>query len=386
MDARRIQEVREAVSTAMAPLKSAQPGESSVKRILFHGVRTKAGYELPQYYLVYFLLVDLLGFAKDRFMEKTAWSIPVDLDGRLLLIEHRKLGLGIFAVPSSRSEQDAKQICQRISDGVKLAQPYFRWRAEKAVAESKLNVVNKSDALYERFLFFLNLYRAKRTEAKRAQGTRVRTKETGRYRVGFPSVKLHKEAKWLNLATIDSFFSWTEHVFILLAVLQGRCVTGFDVEQLASGEWRDKFVAALDIHDAETKRYYDDLLVVRRQVRNVVAHGAFGKQREAFEFHSSAGAVPVRLPSDRGPGQYRFGHGIDFVDHEAVKLVTAFVEHMWSGALAPAQIYLDGGYLPAILTLAQSGEYSRAMQSEESMRALTEQLTHEFDRAADMDY
>ena len=386
MDDSRIQEIRTSVLAAIQPLKTTRPSQASVEGILFRGIRTKAGSALPDYYLVYFLLVDLLGFARDRYMEKTAWSIPVDLNGRLALVEHRKLGLGIFAPSSAHVEVDATEICRLIGTGVRIASPYFQWRADQASMESKLNVENKSALLYRRFQFFLNLYREKRSEVAESPNSTAPTFLRGGVRIALPGLKLDEEIRWLSLATIDSFFGWTEHVFILLAILQGKCVTGAGVERLASGEWRDKFMAALDIRDIETKRYYDELILVRRQLRNVVAHGAFGKQREAFQFHSMAGAVPMRLPDGRGDAQYRFGHGIDFVDHEAIELILSFVEHMWSGVLAPAQTYLDGGYLPLILTMAQSGEYSRAMRSEEAMRSLTERLTYEFDRAADMDY
>ena len=50
----------------------------------------------PEYYLVYFLLVDLLGFKCYGRGEKVAWSTPVEIEGQHFLIEHRKLGLGVL--------------------------------------------------------------------------------------------------------------------------------------------------------------------------------------------------------------------------------------------------------------------------------------------------
>jgi hypothetical protein len=82
--------------------------------------------------------------------------------------------------------------------------------------------------------------------------------------------------------------------------LQGNCVTGEDVATFAVANWDVKFKAALDINDPETKLFYDQLIIIRRQLRNFVAHGSFGKQGEAFSFHSGAGAVPVRLPHQDG--------------------------------------------------------------------------------------
>jgi hypothetical protein len=78
-----------------------------------------------------------------------------------------------------------------------------------------------------------------------------------------------------------------------LAVLKGTKTTGGEVAELAGADWSIKFKAALNINDPSTKIYFDKLLVIRRQLRNFVAHGAFGKEGKAFHFHSTAGAVPL---------------------------------------------------------------------------------------------
>src|SRR6185295_6297860 len=105
-----------------------------------------------------------------------------------------------------------------------------------------------------------------------------------------------------GIAAIEAFFSWTEHVLILIAILQGRLKTGMDVARVAQGDWSEKIKAAVDLSgNAKMKALYEELLEIRRQVRNFMAHGAFGKHGEAFRFHSGAGAVPVNLtdPDDR---------------------------------------------------------------------------------------
>ena len=87
---------------------------------------------------------------------------------------------------------------------------------------------------------------------------------------------------WYALAAIEAFFSWTEHAFIHLAILQGKLTVGTQVAELAEDNWNAKFKAALDISDKETKEHYDKLLDLRAQVRNFVAHGAFGKEGKHF--------------------------------------------------------------------------------------------------------
>src|SRR5690606_31524923 len=127
--------------------------------------------------------------------------------------------------------------------------------------------------------------------------------------------------------------------------------------------WEAKYKAALDLADPKAKSLYDELLVIRRQLRNFVAHGSFGKQGEAFQFHSGAGAVPMMMPHRRDGTSFRFGQGTDFVEHEAVALLHDFIDFLWSGPRAPAFTYIQEYQLPLILTMAQSGEYAQAMTS-----------------------
>lgn len=336
--------IRSTVLTAISPIKAADPDTAAA---LSNTTRSEAGGQLPAYYLVYFLLVDLLGFENLGQFEKVAWIVPLDFEGRIFSIEHRKFGVGVFATDLPNDEKPAREIVRLIRKGVEIAQPYFAWRAEQVVKDSKLNVINRSRDLYERFRFFVDQYDAKCSEAQRRADKKLKTPFKGGWKYHTPPFGLRREAKWLALSVIESFFGWTEHVFIHLAILQGKCLTGDDVAKLAAANWDVKFRAALDLGDPVTKGYYDQLIVILRQLRNFVAHGSFGKQGEAFQWHSGAGAVPVRLPYHEDGTSFRFGGGIEFVDHDAITLIQEFIAHLWSGSRAPARHYLQGSDLPA---------------------------------------
>ena len=149
-----IEAIRQKARAAIMPLKVVSSDSCG-------GNRAKAGRELSEYYLVYFLLVDLLGFENLGRHEKLAWSIPVDLNGEVLFIEHRKMGLGVFSSYDKDSEEAAGEVVRLVKKGVKVAQPYFYWRAQDAVTSSQVNVRNRSNQLYERFQFLLDLYETK---------------------------------------------------------------------------------------------------------------------------------------------------------------------------------------------------------------------------------
>ncbi|HSI12519.1 MAG TPA: hypothetical protein VK961_10765 [Chthoniobacter sp.] len=382
-----INKVRAAATRAIAPLKPAGDDTLAAKDLLFAAKRTAAGRSLTPYYLVFFLLVDLLRFKNLGRFDKVAWSVPIEFNGKAFLIDHRKFGLGIFAHDLAQDEADACEIAKLIARGIKAGRPYFEWRAEEAAKASMLNVHNRARPLFERFEFFAECYATRIAEAERRKNEAIRTEHgPNSWSVRYPSSELRREAEHYAISTIESFFSWTEHVFILIAILLGRCVTGEAVRQLARAEWETKFKAALNISDATTKDFYDGLIHIRRQVRNFVAHGSFGKDGEAFDFHSWAGAVPLRMTDEgRGP-HFRFGAGAGYADEAAIALLHQFVDHLWTGVRAPARIYIQEHQLPLILTMSESGVYARNMASVKEMMDFASHLSEEMDRSADMDF
>lgn len=394
MNTRRIPEefkfIRERVLRVIKPIKPATESTQAEKDFLFSAKRTQAGRSLPPYYLVYFLFVDLLGFKNLGKFEKISWSVPIDYRGRAFLIEHRKFGLGIFASDSAEDEAAAGEITILTHKGVKAARPYFDYIAQQAVSDSKVNVLNNSSDLYDRFVFLSESVKNKLSEAEQRKDEK--DVDINRYdgwswrSVAFPSARLRFEARWLALSAIEAFFSWTEHVFIHLALLQGKLSNAEDVASLAGSEWSSKYKTALPLDDIQSKRWFDELIHIKNEVRNYIAHGAFGKQGEAFTFHSGAGAVPVLLPHNKQSRKYSLGADLELKAEEALLVIEDFVEHLWSGPREPAKIYIQRSELPIIMTMIADGSYTTAMASVESMEGFVDNLSGEFDRAANMDW
>jgi hypothetical protein len=307
--------VRAAALRAISPIKPADSMTKADQQFLFTATRTDAGEKLPPYYLVYFLLVDLLSFHNLGRFEKLAWSVPIDFEGVAYLIDYRKFGVGVFAREGDEWERQAARIVKLINKGVVASKPFFRWMAENAVHASKINVHNVGIKLFKRYIFFRDKFSLATSEARELRRVHEVEERQREFSFSLHSTRLPKDTSWLELhelfrfpwisrsedagwfalAAIEAFFAWTEHIFIHLAILQGRVTTGIEVAELAEADWAVKFKKAFDITDRATKRHFDTLLTIRRQLRNFVAHGAFGKRGEAFSFHSKTGAVPVAL-------------------------------------------------------------------------------------------
>lgn len=382
--------IKERVLNALSPIKQADEQTKAEKNFLLTAKRTNAGRSLPPHQLVYFLFSDLLGFKDLGRSEKLAWSIPIEFNRKAFLIEHRKFGLGVFASDLDKDEADAQEIVKKIHKAVKIAKPYFEWLASKAVSESKLNIKNKCRELFSRYEYFLTLYRK---ESKEAEDRKDEVhKETTKKEYGtatiyhFPSLELRQNANWLAISVIEAFFSWTEHLFIHLAVVAKGLSKGNDVANLTGAEWQEKFKSAISIDNPEVKKYFDELVLVRRQLRNFITHGAFGKNGEAFHFHSSAGTVPILMLHEKGKNRFALTAAMAFDEDSVLELIANFVSYLWSSDISPAMYYVQEIGLPTILTMAQDGTYSKAMISREEMETFVEYLVYQFDQAANMDW
>lgn len=382
------EEVRMKVLRAIGKIRPADNNTRADKDFFFKAQKTYASKNLPEYYLIYFLFVDLLGFKDLGQSEKVSWSIPIDFEGEAFLLEHRKFGVGLFAHNASSQNIQAEQIVRLINKGVKVAAPFFDWLANQAVLDSKLNVVNKGASLLDRFEFFINQY--KKTNAKAIKKAKDRIVKIKKLENGvtvtstsYPATEIRRNAEWLALASIDAFFSWTEHIFIHIAILSGKINTGIEVSNLAEEDWQTKFKKALDIQEKKMKFFFDKLVIIRKQFRNFIAHGAFGKEGEAFSFHSGAGAVPVILQRNHNHSLLR---ELVFNEAKAIEIIEEFVAYLWTGSLEPARLYIQESNLPLILTMTKDGSYLKAMKSTRNMKALIDELNYYHDQSANMDW
>lgn len=297
------------------------------------------------------------------------------------------------APPSEEAEADAVEICELVRAAVAAATPYFEWRALQAASTSQLNVLNKSSELFDRFEHFRGEFQ-RLAEASQEARRAARTESEGTSAFDPPSRRsidhwlaarrISMESRWSAQAAIEAYFSWTEHAFIHIAILQGRLRVGTDVAEIAAADWKAKFKVALDLTNTETKKHYDVLLDIRAQLRNFLAHGAFGKNGEAFLFHSGAGAVPLLLTDDQRH-RYALTSNPAFDETWALRAIEDFTTHLWTGQRLHARRYIFSN-LPTILSLAADGTYERSMRSEAAMDSLVERLTHSFDAALDMDW
>lgn len=392
------EELRDKVIHALSDITPAgTPRSGHEPKALMLSSTARGSKSLPPYYLVYFLFVDFLKFPRIGAWEKSDWTVPIRYEDRLYAIEHQKMGLRVSApnenpnaltssLPSEQQEEDSDQIARKIRSAVKVAQSYFEWVANEAAKRSDLNVLNHSLRLHERYLFLVRAYKEKVEDANARKDERIWSEYSSlSWGTEIPYYRLKNEAEWLALSAIDAFYSFTEHAFIHAAILKGLLATGEDVANLADSDWGTKFKACLDVKDKDVKIHYDRLVSIKRQIRNYMAHGAFGKNGEAFQFHSGAGAVPLLMPHQKGNSRFSMKFGTAFNDEEAIQAVGEFMDFYWESETFPEVIYIKSK-LPSILPFVSDSTYAKAMASVEDMERFVEYLAEVHDRAANMDW
>lgn len=374
----------------LLPIKEIDSNTKAKEKFLFTASRSKAGYNLPDYYLIYFLFVDLLGFKNLGKFEKIAFSIPIDYNGKAFLIEHRKFGIGLFIQDSEIDEKDAEEIVKKINGAVKSARPFYDYIAEEAVLNSKFNINNNNTRLYDRFDFLLKLYKEnyKLYIENKGKTEKSVTKSPSGETTIITSLdyEFYKKSNWFAISCIEAFFSWTEHLFIHIAVISQNVTSGKEISNLIDAEWKTKFTSAIPITTDEISKFYNDLLIVRQQLRNFVAHGAFGKNGNAFNFHSNAGAVPVIMNYKKTKNRFSLNGKLSFKEEEVIELIEKFIEFLWKDSLEPIMYYTQECELPTILTMASNGFYSTAIESMENMRIFSDKLMSDIDNSANMDW
>ncbi|CAM3984595.1 hypothetical protein FLSI110296_07200 [Flavobacterium sinopsychrotolerans] len=121
-------------------------------------------------------------------------------------------------------------------------------------------------------------------------------------------------------------------------------------------------------------------------MRNFVAHGAFGKNGNAFQFHSKTCAVPVLMRHDKIKNKFDFQGNLNFNNEEVIKLIENFIDYLWNSKYKTVMLYTQEYYLPTIVTLAKNGVYKEAIKSMENMEKFVERLSNQLDNSANMDW
>ena len=385
--------VKARATDAVSPLAPARPEELNQQHDLIRLDPSNLSDSLPAHYLVYLLLVDLLEYSDRGRRDKTLWSIPVRLDDRLFLLEYGKFGYRLFVNSLSVDSKSMNQIVESIKSGIEQCDDYFCSRADRMVETSNLTVDNWAIQLFDRYLYFRDL--SKDSLHRTARSTENSPTSLAEKAIAELNLESDRErVAWMSQAAIDAFFCWSEHIFVLLSIIGSTSMTGVKIASLAKSNWHNKYSNVLGLNDPIVSEHYSNLNEIRQSIRNHMAHGAIGKPQAGsycsplvgIYFPSSVGGVPLRYPLDGLKTSWRFEATVGVSESEAISRIDNFVDFLWSGSRELAKIYIQDRGLPLRLQFTCDGTYSRALESEDAMNDLVDDLSNELDRVENMEF
>lgn len=336
--------LKEKLLKEISPLKPADESTRFIKSS--YSTRSNTGRSLPEYYLVYFLLVELLGFKDLGRMEKVAWEIPIDFKGKGYLIAHKKFGLGLF-LGKDEDEDDAEEIVNLIKSAIGRADLFYSWKVDQKIKTSSINIKNEYQYLLDRYYFFRTL--------------------------SFDKKESTREGSWLAISAVEAFFSWTEHAFILMAVLQSKIENGEDFVRISKEEWKKKFQVCISLNSRDADSHFNRLLRVKDDVRNYMAHGSFGREGETFHFHSKVGAVPVAISKIKNQ-KLSMVTRLYVSPQEILKELDDFIDFFHQDERKRALKYIKNTDYPINLGYVVDGTFKRALESDEDMEVLIKEV------------
>lgn len=381
-----IENIRKKVVKALGCIKKVNNDTQADDNFLFSAKLALSCKQLPPYYLLYFLFVDLLGFKNLGQFEKIAWSIPFDYKGKAYLLEHRKFGVCLLAHDPVKEEKEINEILENINNAIKIANPFFKYIAQLNLKTDKINVKNCSQLLYSRYKYFLKKYKSCHKKLELEEQKPPKIKKIGNCtQIRYNNVYLYKQERlFLFFAFLEAFFSWTEHVFVLLAVINGEFTTGQDVINFIKKGWAEKYKKVINI--SENESLYNELLEIKK-LRNYITHGDFESEGKTFYFHSGAGAVPIYLNENGNNLVASYENkNIEHIEKITLPTIESFIKLLWSGERKNAKILIQEYGFDLILSYSTQGKYKKIIKNRKETLKFAENMCWKIDCATNMDF
>ncbi|MDQ6933894.1 MAG: hypothetical protein M3130_01090 [Actinomycetota bacterium] len=106
---------------------------------------------------------------------------------------------------------------------------------------------------------------------------------------------LSSNIRFCITAMTTAWFSWLEHVLVLMLPFGSWAPTDIPVPKVIGETWAEKWRRVVGIDTPEAKAVYDSLSQTAEQFRNSDTHGGFGKGDTAILVHVPGGPMPARL-------------------------------------------------------------------------------------------
>lgn len=322
-----------------------------------------------------------------RPAEKTAWSIALRFKGVPFRLEHGKFGMRI-ATSDDPASPLVDKLFQILHRAFPIADRALQPDVDLHVRAGNVTVPNLHYLFRQRYEFF-------RERAREAFGTphprldkvfQATPPEDGNPR-SVDIFKSEREGFFFGTAAIDAYFSWLEHVLVLILPFVDYDPSNNNLVAFIGGSWTKKLKRIWNLaNDRDAEKLYDELREIKERFRNSVAHGGFEKGNASLAVHiPGLGAVPATMSRFTKSVHYGVFPLKDVSFAETCALFDAVDSHLHSGRTRYAMRYAESG-LDVAFDKKSRADYKKAMQSDESFDELLDRLAYFEDMHANMDW
>jgi hypothetical protein len=337
--------------------------------------------------MVYLTLVTVLGFGYWGREEKTAWTIPVRYQGVPFRLSHRKFGLRVD-VPNAKGEslRALHLLVRRLKSATKIADRLLEPLLRDQVERGHFTIRNQLHLFTERYRFFRSAAEAAFQSPPPPPVVHKRDAEGRPVAITSQPFKPEKEGFFNTHAMIDCYFSYLEHIFVLLLPFVGFDAANESLGNLISSHWTTKYNPILQPDQSPAAhRLYTRLEAIKEGIRNTFTHGGFQKGDASLFVHlPGIGATPVSLSRFSDSIHYRV-IPITQADFESVCSVLDRADELIEKTHPRAMRILQAG-LDAYFDDKGIKEYSAALESDAATTEFIERESALYEQQANMDW
>ncbi|MBI5748896.1 MAG: hypothetical protein HZA00_07195 [Nitrospinae bacterium] len=344
-------------------------------------------FDIPVPELVQFLLGFILKLQIYGHGEKLQWEIPFNYKEFSCVFALQKFGLRLYIAGGEDQQSDVNKVSVKIIKKIQKAihrveKTLLIPFAEQQIKTGHVTIANQYHILMNRYIYFREKAE-KASKQEKNSGTNNIEELTKSLNEMF---RAKNELFYNTIAMLDAYFSFIEHLFVLVMPLYRNNVR---LVEFIGSFWADKYKLLFDIKaNLRAKSFYDELNTIKERFRNFYAHGGFEKGGASLYIHvPNIGAIPAQFSKVKNSPHFDFFPIQEDSFLNICKTIDDFDKWLRSeeSGLRLAIRYAESG-LDLQCNKQSLQKIRSAISSDESLEGLIEHYSHIWEMHANMDY
>lgn len=265
---------------------------------------------------------------KDR--DNTLFDIPFRFQNYYCVFSFEKTGL-ILSI-NTQDEEIMGMLFKKLKSAIKITNLLLNPIIKEEINKGNFTLENHSGLLRQRYLYF----REKADTLSAISEDHMR------------DIKIKREVIFNTQSMLDAYFSFHEHILILLLPFKDFNKNIEKVTDLISANWTSKYKRIFNPQVNPEYMHWFDKLKSLKELRNKYSHGGFEKKNGSlFPNIEGVGTIPVQPPETNG-GLYNLQLINDIYFEEICHVIDEYesflFESSWRLSLAIIESGLDIRY------------------------------------------